>query len=69
MEPMNASPHHPKVKVNVTLTDPLFVAGSSVTGQMEVDCRADKGLGLSVMMIELFAVQGMHNLLRSSLTG
>jgi hypothetical protein len=57
-EPMNASPHHSKVKVFLTLADPLFVAGGFVAGKMEMECKADKGLGIDVMMVELFAIQG-----------
>ncbi|KII84382.1 hypothetical protein PLICRDRAFT_69836, partial [Plicaturopsis crispa FD-325 SS-3] len=59
-EPMNASPHHSKVKVSLTLSDPLYVAGNHISGKMEMECRADKGLGIGVMMVELFAIQGMH---------
>lgn len=57
-QPMNASPHHPKVKVSITLSDPMFVAGGAVTGKMEVECRADRGLGIGIIMAELFAVEG-----------
>ncbi|PPQ83980.1 hypothetical protein CVT25_000526 [Psilocybe cyanescens] len=57
-EPMNSSPHHSKVKVTITLADPTFVAGTHVSGKLEMECRADKGLGIGIMMIELFAVQG-----------
>ncbi|RDB25569.1 hypothetical protein Hypma_006233 [Hypsizygus marmoreus] len=56
-EPMNASPHHSKVKVSMTLPNPIFVAGAHVSGKMEMECRADRGLGIGVMMVELFAVQ------------
>ncbi|KAL1724263.1 hypothetical protein EV715DRAFT_260150 [Schizophyllum commune] len=56
-EPMNASPHHSKVKVSLTMGNRVFVAGGSIRGQMEVECRADKGLALNVMMVELFAIQ------------
>ncbi|KAF5379738.1 hypothetical protein D9615_005784 [Tricholomella constricta] len=56
-EPMNSSPHHSKVKVSMTLAHPIFVAGKFVSGKMEMECRADKGLGISVMMVELFASQ------------
>ncbi|KAF8071531.1 hypothetical protein FPV67DRAFT_879215 [Lyophyllum atratum] len=56
-EPMNSSPHHSKVKVSMTLPSPIFVAGKFVSGKMEMECRADKGLGISVMMVELFALQ------------
>ena len=55
---MNASPHHPKVKVTCKLSDPLYVAGGFVAGKMEVECRTDKGLGLGVIMVELFAIEG-----------
>ncbi|KAG6901787.1 hypothetical protein C0995_007890 [Termitomyces sp. Mi166 len=56
-EPMNSSPYHPKVKVSMTLAHPIYVAGKFVAGKMEVECRADKGLGIGVIMVELFAVQ------------
>ncbi|KDQ59006.1 hypothetical protein JAAARDRAFT_192565 [Jaapia argillacea MUCL 33604] len=56
-EPMNASPHHSKVKVSLTLSDPLFQAGDAVSGKLELECRADKGLGLGVMMVELFGIE------------
>ncbi|KAL1739443.1 hypothetical protein HDZ31DRAFT_6165, partial [Schizophyllum fasciatum] len=56
-EPMNASPHHAKVKVSLTMGNRVFVAGGSLRGQMEVECRADQGLALHVMMVELFAIQ------------
>ncbi|TFK34549.1 hypothetical protein BDQ12DRAFT_656689 [Crucibulum laeve] len=56
-EPMNASPHHPKVKVTLLLADQTFVAGAHVSGKVEMECRADKGLGIGVMMVELFAIQ------------
>ena len=55
---MNASPHHPKVRVACKLSDPLYVAGGFIAGKMEVECRTDKGLGLGVIMVELFAVEG-----------
>jgi hypothetical protein len=57
-EPMNASPHHSKVKVSLTLGQSLFVAGEHVTGKMEMECRADKGLGIGIIMLELFAIEG-----------
>ena len=57
-EPMNASPHHPKVKVTCKLSDPLYVAGGFIAGKMEVECRTDKGLGLGVIMAELSAIEG-----------
>lgn len=57
---MNASPHHPKVKVSLTLGNSTYVAGGNVTGKMEMECRADKGLGIGIMMVELFAIQGWN---------
>ncbi|KIY43996.1 hypothetical protein FISHEDRAFT_77915 [Fistulina hepatica ATCC 64428] len=56
-EPMNASPYHPKVRVLLTLGSPLYIAGGFVTGKMELECRADQGLGLNVIMVELFGTQ------------
>ncbi|KAG2145339.1 uncharacterized protein EDB93DRAFT_1288354 [Suillus bovinus] len=57
--PMNASSHHSKVKVSLTLSDPIFVAGNNISGKMEVECLGDGefGLGIGLMMVELFAVQ------------
>lgn len=59
-EPMNASPHHPKVKVSLRLGEPLAVAGGLVTGKVEMECKADKGLGIGVIMVELFAIEGVY---------
>ncbi|KAJ3740972.1 hypothetical protein DFH05DRAFT_1580164, partial [Lentinula detonsa] len=56
-EPMNATTHHPKVNVSLTLAEPYFVAGDYISGKMEMDCKADKGLGIGVIVIELFATQ------------
>lgn len=55
---MNTTTHHSKVNVTLEFSDPLYVAGHEVTGKMDVECKADKGLGLSMVMIELFAMQG-----------
>ncbi|KAK2467279.1 hypothetical protein APHAL10511_000828 [Amanita phalloides] len=60
-EPMNAIAHHSKVKVSITVADPTFVAGKYVSGKMEMECRADKGLGIGVMMIELFGIQELSS--------
>ena len=57
-EPMNATPHHSKVKVSVTLSDSFYIAGHAVTGKMELESRADKGLGLGIIMVELVAIEG-----------
>ncbi|TFK21478.1 hypothetical protein FA15DRAFT_623931 [Coprinopsis marcescibilis] len=60
-EAMNATPHHSKVKVTVTLADPLFLAGDYVAGKVELECRADKGLGIGVIFVELFAIQELSS--------
>jgi hypothetical protein len=59
-EPMNATSHHAKVKVSMTLGNSVFVAGGFISGKMEMECKADKGLGIGVMMVELFAIQGKY---------
>jgi hypothetical protein len=64
-EPMNATPHHSKVKVSVTLSDSFYIAGDAVTGKMELESRADKGLGLGIIMVELVAIEGRHFLVLS----
>lgn len=58
MEPMNATQTHSKVRVTASLSAPVFVAGDEVSGKMEMECKADKGLGIDTMMVELVAVQG-----------
>ena len=57
---MNASPHHAKVKVTLTLSDPVYVSGAHISGKMDVESRADLDslLGIGVMMVELYAIQG-----------
>ncbi|KAJ3849379.1 hypothetical protein EV368DRAFT_47417 [Lentinula lateritia] len=56
-EPMNATKHHPKVNVSLILAESYFVAGEYISGKMEMDCKADKGLGIGMIMIELSATQ------------
>ncbi|KAI0750053.1 hypothetical protein C8Q80DRAFT_1269833 [Daedaleopsis nitida] len=56
-EPMNASPYHSKVRVALKFADFQFTAGSMVTGKMELECKAEKGLGISVIMVELYAIE------------
>lgn len=58
-ESMNATPVHAKTRVTLAFSDPLFVAGQHVTGKMELECRADKGLGIGLIKAELFAIQGV----------
>ncbi|KIK52500.1 hypothetical protein GYMLUDRAFT_251206 [Collybiopsis luxurians FD-317 M1] len=57
-ESMNVVTHHPKVKVTLTLAEPYFIVGGYITEKMEMECKADKGLGIGNMMIQLFAIQG-----------
>lgn len=57
-EAMNAGPHHAKLRVTAHVSSPVYVAGSEVTGKIDVECRAEKGLGLGTIMVELLAVQG-----------
>lgn len=54
---MNATSSHSKVRVTASVSAPVFVAGGEISGKMEMDCRTDKGLGISEMMVELVAVQ------------
>ncbi|THH10040.1 hypothetical protein EW145_g1598 [Phellinidium pouzarii] len=56
-EPMNATPHHSKAKVSLYFPDPLFVAGELVIGKMELECRAERSLGIGDIKVELFAIQ------------
>jgi hypothetical protein len=57
-EPMNATNHHSKVRTSLRFGDPLFVAGGAVSGKLEMECKTDKGLGIGVIMVELFAIEG-----------
>lgn len=57
-EPMNASPYHSKVKVTLRFADHQFAAGGMVTGKMELECKAEKGLGIGVILVELYAIEG-----------
>ncbi|KAH9063558.1 hypothetical protein EDB87DRAFT_1575346 [Lactarius vividus] len=56
-EPMNATPYHSKVKLSVTLSDKFYIAGDAITGKMELESRADMGLGLGIIVIELVAIE------------
>jgi hypothetical protein len=57
-EAMNTTSKHTKVGITLTLADPMFVAGREVCGKMEMECRADKGLGIAMIQVELIAIQG-----------
>lgn len=54
---MNATNHHSKVRTTLKFADPLFVAGGAVSGKMEMECKTEKGLGIGVIMVELFAIE------------
>ncbi|KAI0050531.1 hypothetical protein FA95DRAFT_1581211 [Auriscalpium vulgare] len=56
-EPMNASPHHPKVKATLTLSTPFYIAGGAITGKLQLEARADRGLGIGLIMVELVAIE------------
>ena len=56
---MNASSSHPKVKASLAFSERLYVAGGAITGKMELESKTDKNLGLSVIMVELVAIEGM----------
>ncbi len=55
---MNATPYHSKVRLTVTLSDKFYIAGNAVTGKMVLESRADRGLGLGIIMVELVAIEG-----------
>ena len=62
-EPMNATTSHSKVRTSLKFVDPLFVAGGAVSGKMEMECKTDKGLGIGIIMVELFAIEGTSDIL------
>lgn len=55
---MNASPYHSKVRVTLKMADSQFAAGGMIMGRMELECKAEKGLGISMIMVELYAIEG-----------
>lgn len=57
-EPMNATPAHSKAKVSLSFSDRLYVAGEHITGKIELECKAERGLGIADIKVELFAIQG-----------
>ena len=57
-EPMNAMPRHSKAKVSLFFSESVFVAGDELTGKLELECKAERGLGISDIKVELFAIQG-----------
>lgn len=57
---MNAVTSHSKVKTTISLSAPLFVAGQDITGKVELECKAEREVGIGLIMIELLAMQGIH---------
>ena len=55
---MNATPYHSKVRISVTLSDKFYIAGDAITGKMELESRADAGLGIGIIVVELVAIEG-----------
>ncbi|KAG8734171.1 hypothetical protein FRC11_010389 [Ceratobasidium sp. 423] len=60
-EVMNAGPHHAKLRVTAQVASSVYVAGSEISGKMDVECRAEKGLGLGTIMVELMAFQELNS--------
>ncbi|KAH8827574.1 hypothetical protein DL96DRAFT_1680026 [Flagelloscypha sp. PMI_526] len=58
-EPMNASPSHPKLKLSLSFSDSIYVAGNPITGKLEMTASAEgsAGLGISLISVDLFAIQ------------
>ena len=52
-----------KVRIAIALSDPTSVAGNFISGRLEMDCRADKGLGsIGILMVELLLHKVSSNL-------
>ncbi|QRV89819.1 structural constituent of cell wall [Ceratobasidium sp. AG-Ba] len=60
-ELMNAGPHHAKLRVTAHVAAAVHVAGTDVAGKIDVECRAEKGLGLGTIMVELMAIQELNS--------
>ena len=58
VESMNVTSSHPKLRTTLRFAEPLYVAGDAVSGKMEVECKAEKGLAMGVIKVELFGVEG-----------
>ena len=61
VESMNVISSHAKLRTTLRFADLLFVAGDAVSGKMEVECKADTGLAMGVIMVELFGVEGAQS--------
>lgn len=58
VEPMNVTSSHPKLRVTLRFADSQFISGDVVSGKMEVECKAERGLAVSVIQVELFGIEG-----------
>lgn len=63
VEPMNATSNHPKLRSTLRFAEPQFIAGNVVSGKMEMECKAEKGLAVGVVKVELFGIEGEEKLL------
>lgn len=59
--PPNATYNHPKLALNILPTAKVFVAGTKLTGSMEVSCSSDK-IALGEMALEFLGVEGASTL-------
>ncbi|KAI0342740.1 hypothetical protein BDW22DRAFT_1357238 [Trametopsis cervina] len=57
VEPMNAVSHHSKVKATLRFAEQKYVSGENVAGKVELECKADKGLAVGIIMVELLAFE------------
>ncbi|ESK83571.1 hypothetical protein Moror_12084 [Moniliophthora roreri MCA 2997] len=60
-EPMNATTAHQKVRLTLTFSDPIYPASTPITGKLDLESRASSGLGISIIMVELFAIQELSS--------
>ena len=58
LEPMNVTSNHSKLRTTLRFADIQFIAGDVVSGKMEMECKAEKGLAVGVVKVELFGVEG-----------
>ena len=58
-EAMNVVSNHPKLRATLRFAETLFVAGTAIAGKLEVECKADKGLAMGAVYVELFGIEGM----------
>ncbi|KAJ3548761.1 hypothetical protein NM688_g5252 [Phlebia brevispora] len=54
---MNVTSSHPKLRTTLRFADLQFVAGNVVSGKMEMECKAEKGLAVGVIKVDLFGTE------------